>query len=194
MNFLAHIYLSGEDVPLMMGNFMGDFIKGNEYKKFSPAIQKGILLHREIDFYTDSHGIVLESKKRLRRKYRHYAGVITDIYYDHFLASNWHAYHKKDLRSFTEEFYRTMDENRSLLPDKVNYVLYHMKKDNWLYHYRTLEGIGRALYGLSRRTKFNSKMDESVEELEKDYELYKEEFDSFFPELTLQCEKFIRAN
>ena len=84
MNFLAHIYLSGEDTPLMIGNFIGDFVKGNEYKNFPADIQNGVLLHREIDSYTDSHEIVLESKKRLREKYRHYSGVITDIFYDHY--------------------------------------------------------------------------------------------------------------
>lgn len=193
MNFLAHIYLSGEDIPLMMGNFMGDFVKGKDYKAYEPAIQKGVLLHREIDFFTDSHAVVLQSKKRLRRKYRHYSGVIIDIFYDHFLANNWEDHHVKDLKGFTKDFYLTMDAHRSVLPDRVNYVLYYMKRDNWLYHYSTLDGIAKALYGLSRRTKFDSRMDEAIQELEKDYELYEAEFNEFFPDLKQQCEKFIKT-
>lgn len=193
MNFLAHIYLSGQNTPLMIGNFIGDFVKGNNFKKYPVEVQNGILLHREIDSFTDSHEVVLESKKRLRNKYRHYSGVITDIYYDHFLASNWDSYHNRELESFTREFYDTMDDNRSDLPEGVNYMLFHMKRDNWLYQYRTLEGIGKALYGMSRRTKFNSKMDESIKDLERDYDLYKEEFDRFFPELELRCKSFIES-
>lgn len=193
MNFLAHIYLSGNDTPLMIGNFIGDFVKGNNYKNFPMEIQNGILLHREIDSFTDSHEVVLESKKRLREKYRHYSGVITDIFYDHFLANNWSNYHHHELESFTHQFYDTMDVNRPHLPDNVNYMLYHMKRDNWLYHYSTLEGIGKALYGISRRTKFDSKMDESIKDLERDYEFYQDEFDRFFPDLESRCESFIQS-
>ncbi len=193
MNFLAHIYLSGEDTSLMIGNFIGDFVKGNDYKRYPAEVQNGILLHREIDSYTDSHEVVLESKIRLREKYRHYSGVITDIFYDHFLANNWSQYHETDLKQFTHQFYDTMEDQRPNLPDNVNYVLFHMKRDNWLYQYRTLEGIGKALYGLSRRTKFNSKMDESIKDLERDYELYEDEFYRFFPDLESRCNGFVKS-
>ncbi|MEL7146787.1 MAG: ACP phosphodiesterase, partial [Bacteroidota bacterium] len=163
---MAHIYLSGDDLPLMIGNFIADFVKGKEYDRFPPDVQEGIQLHRSIDHYTDTHSIVMASKERLRSKYRHYAGVITDIYYDHFLAKNWSIFHPEALEPFTLSFYGHMDAHRSELPDKVNYVLYHMKRDNWLFHYRTLDGIGKALHGISRRTKFDSKMDESIQDLE----------------------------
>ncbi len=92
MNFLAHIYLSGNDTDLIIGNFIADGIKGKKYKKFSPGIQKGILLHREIDTFTDAHPIVRQSTKRLHKNYGHYSGIIVDILYDHFLAKNWSRY------------------------------------------------------------------------------------------------------
>ena len=194
MNFLAHIYLSGDDLPLMIGNFIGDFVKGKEYNRFSPEIQRGIQLHRMIDSYTDSHEVVLQSKDRLRGKYRHYAGVITDIYYDHFLARHWQQFHKTALEPFTQSFYETMDEQRPHLPESVNYMLFHMKRDNWLFHYSTIAGIGKALYGLSRRTKFDSKMDESIHDLEDGYSLYEAEFMQFFPDLESKCQEFINSN
>jgi len=191
MNFLAHIYLSGENTPLMIGNFMGDFVKGKDYEHFPVTVQQGIHLHRKIDSFTDSNSVVQESKRRLWEKYRHYAGVIIDIYYDHFLAKNWENYHDSALENYTLQFYEIMDANRPDLPDRVNYVLHHMKRDNWLYQYRTIEGIGKTLDGMSRRTKFDSKMDQAVKDLEIDYKLYEEEFLRFFPELELHCKEYI---
>jgi len=193
MNFLAHIYLSGDDQPLTIGNFMGDFVKGKGYRDFSPEIQKGIHLHRAIDSFTDSHEIVKESKERLREKYRHYSGVITDIFYDHYLANKWHEYHGKDLKAYTLAFYEMMDRERQVLPDRVNYIIYHMKRDNWLFAYRTLEGIGKALEGISKRTTFDSKMDEAISDLKSDYALYEDEFDRFFPILENHCQDFLQS-
>ncbi len=89
MNFLAHIYLSGNQERVMIGNFIGDFVKGKAWEEFDSAIQRGILLHREIDRYTDDHEVVIKTKERLRPKYHHYAPVISDVFYDHFLASLW---------------------------------------------------------------------------------------------------------
>ena len=155
---------------------------------------RGIQLHRKIDHFTDTHEIVTASKNRLRSKYRHYAGVITDIYYDHFLAKNWSRFHPEELEKFTLSFYQTMEAQRPNLPDRVNYVLYHMRRDNWLYQYRTMEGIGRTLYGMSRRTKYDSKMDESIHDLEADYALYEAEFMNFFPALESHCQDFINSN
>ena len=191
MNFLAHIYLSGDDLPLLVGNFIGDFVKGREYKSFDPEVQKGIQLHRSIDYFTDTHEVVIASKSRLRSKYRHYAGVITDIYYDHFLAKNWSQFHPVELEKFTRSFYEKMEVQRPQLPDRVNHMLYYMRRDNWLYQYRTIDGIGRALYGLSRRTKFDSKMDESIYDLEA--ELYELEFRQFFPALEAHCRDFMNS-
>ncbi len=193
MNFLAHIYLSDENDLLTIGNFIGDFVKGNSYKEFPEEVQKGIHLHRAIDSFTDSHEIVSISKQRLWDKYRHYAGVITDIYYDHFLASKWEHFHEVKLEQYTQDFYGLMDRQRENLPDKVNYVMHHMKRDNWLYSYRNIEGIGKVLDGMSRRTKFDSKMDESIHDLKNDYALYEKDFDSFFPELQQHCKDFIHS-
>ena len=90
MNFLAHLYLSGNDPLVRLGNFIGDFVKGRDLAdRYEPAIVKGIELHRAIDEFTDQHAIVKQSKMRLRPKYRHYAPVIVDIFYDHFLAAGW---------------------------------------------------------------------------------------------------------
>ena len=104
MNFLAHLYLSGDNPKVKVGNFIGDFVKGKNLKdRFEADIARGIGLHREIDWFTDTHSIVKQSKDRLRPKYRHYSGVIVDIFYDHFLAKNWDRYSKQLLPDFAEE-------------------------------------------------------------------------------------------
>jgi acyl carrier protein phosphodiesterase len=92
MNFLAHIYLSGDNDLLKIGNFMADSIRGHHYEDYPTEIRKGILLHRAIDSFTDMHPIYRQSKHRLHEKYGHYSGVIMDIFYDHFLAKNWNKY------------------------------------------------------------------------------------------------------
>jgi acyl carrier protein phosphodiesterase len=194
MNFLAHIYLSGNNPKLMVGNFIGDFVKGrNLLEQFEPDIARGIELHRTIDDFTDHHPVVTQSKIRLRAKYRHYAAVIVDIFYDHFLARYWHQYHPEPLKQFTERTYQTITGQWNILPDGVKLMLPHMVKHNWLLHYGEVPGVARVLQGMAQRSRFNSRMDESIVELEAFYEDFKGEFELFFPDLKQHTEQFIRT-
>ena len=183
MNYLAHIFLSGDNNLLKLGNFLGDFVRSKDQKKYSNEIQKGIKLHQYIDHYTDTHATVKKSKIRLRPLFGHYAPVIVDVYYDHFLALNWSQFSRIRLKDFINHFYDLTDKNKSLFPKKARHILYYMKRDNWLYEYRTLEGIDKALTGMSRRTKFVSKMESAAFELKENFNQYQEDFNSFFPEL-----------
>lgn len=194
MNFLAHLYLSGNDPEIMIGNFIGDFVRGRHvHEQFKPNIALGIELHREIDAFTDSHLLVLESKKRLRPKYRHYAPVIVDMFYDHFLAARWRDYHLQPLHDFAAYAYSQLKEYEPILPERVVQMIPYMVKGNWLVSYAQVEGIHRALTGMSRRTPFDSKMDEAVFDLEKSYAEFESEFMLFFPELKQMSELFIRS-
>ncbi|MBK6397509.1 MAG: DUF479 domain-containing protein [Bacteroidetes bacterium] len=183
MNFLAHIFLSGNDEQLMIGNFIADYVKGNKKDLFPDQIRKGIELHRAIDDYTDHHPVTEDSKARLRPKYRKYSGVIVDLYYDHFLARNFEMYSEIPLPEFTQRTYAILLENQDVLPDGVKQFLPYMIERNWLQNYATIEGIGRTLTGLSKRVSFENKMDESVQDLQADYAIYKNEFHRFFPQL-----------
>jgi acyl carrier protein phosphodiesterase len=190
MNFLAHIYLSGDNEKLMVGNFIADFVKGRAaLEKFEVEIIKGIDLHRAIDEFTDTHPIVLKSKIRLRPKYRHYAGVIVDVFYDHFLSKFWSAYHPEPLLDFASKTYSTIEKYNGILPLDVSRMLPYMIRGNWLVNYSKPEGIQRALTGMSRRTPYESKMDESVHDLLEHYEEFKSEFEEFFPELKSYVQK-----
>ncbi len=167
----------------MIGNFIADFVKGNKKDNYPDGIRKGIELHRAIDDYTDHHQITEDSKARLRPKYRKYSGVIVDLYYDHFLARYFDHYSQIPLREFTQRTYAILIDNQDILPDKVKEFLPFMIERNWLFNYATIDGIGRTLSGLSKRVSFENKMDESVEDLQTDYAIYKNEFHRFFPQL-----------
>lgn len=194
MNFLAHLYLSGNNPKIMIGNFMGDFVKGRAYlNQYDSEIIKGIDLHRSIDEFTDSHAIVTQSKNRLRPKYRHYSGVITDVFYDHFLAANWNQFHPLPLAQFAQQAYQTIQSSDTELPAELNHMMPYMVNGNWLLNYSNLEGIHRALSGMARRTPYESKMEESVTDLREDYDAFKNEFMEFFPLLEAYCKSILEA-
>ena len=191
MNFLAHLHLSGDSDELKIGNFIGDFVKGSDLERFSDGISKGIRLHRVIDSFTDSHPVVLESKIRLRKKYRHYSGVIVDVYYDHFLAAQWSNYSDTDLYEFAESSYRLIRSRLDELPDRVAHLIYYMRKGNWLYNYQYVEGIRKTLTGMSSRTRFDSKMEDAHVDLRRHYKSFEAEFNEFYPELQERVRVFI---
>jgi acyl carrier protein phosphodiesterase len=195
MNFLAHLYLSGDDPEIKIGNFIGDFVKGRNLRdRYPPGVARGIELHRSIDEFTDLNEVVQQSKDRLRPKYRHYSGVIVDVFYDHFLASLWPNYHQEPLETFAKNSYRLIRETEIELPRQVGYMLKYMERGNWLVNYAKVDGIDQALTGMSHRTPYESKMDEASVDLEKNYDEYKDEFEAFFPQLKIFCEEWITAN
>ncbi len=183
MNFLAHIYLSGNNEDVILGNFIADAIKGKKYLKYPPEVQKGILLHRAIDSYTDSHPLVKASSAKLHKNYSHYSGVIVDIYYDHFLASHWEEYSDIPLENFVANFYKLLQKRFDLLPATIQNFLPYMVSENWLLSYASIEGISRILYQMNIRTKNIVQMDRAANDLQEHYEELLGEFKAFFPQL-----------
>ena len=185
MNFLAHIYLSGDNDLIKIGNFMADGIRGKHFERFPSDVQKGIVLHRAIDTYTDAHPIFRESTKRLHGKFHHYSGVIVDVFYDHFLAKNWNKYSDEELIAFSEKFYQSLRDNTEILTDKTKGMMPYMIQYNWLVSYQTVEGIERILTQMDNRIKNNSNMRFSIDDLKLFYAEFEEEFTLFFEELRL---------
>jgi len=182
----------------MTGNFIGDHVIGKNYIGYSEGMIKGIELHRAIDAFTDSHPVVIESKLRLRPGFHKYSPVIADVFYDHFLAASWNTYSIISLYDYTQIAYSELNLRTSILPPKAKHMLSYMIPQNWLLNYSRVEGIHKALTGMSRRTRFDSGMEKASVWLEKDYEKYKNEFDLFFPSLIIYCknmlgESFIEA-
>lgn len=194
MNFLAHLFLSGNNPEILIGNFIADSVKGKGIFGYDIAVQQGIHLHRAIDSFTDSHPVCLKSKARLTERYRKYAGVVADMFYDHFLSANWKDYSSESLDHFVERIHLILMKNYPILPEKSQRFVAYMNKFNWLKGYGTFEGLGRALAGMAIRTPFKSGIENAVSDLKNDYPLYKSEFEMFFPEVSEFAKKWITAN
>jgi len=181
MNYLAHIFLSGENNDVQIGNFMGDAVKGKKYLDYNNDLQKGILLHRQIDSFTDQHPIVSRSKKRLHSKYGHYKGVLIDIFYDHYLAINWSNYSTDSLESFIAKFYLNLTKRQHLLPAKTRIIAPKLIAYNWLDKYKTIDGISRTLSGMEKRIKHDIPLRLGTEDLIENFNSLEKDFMEFFP-------------
>lgn len=193
MNFLAHLYLSGTEEDVIIGNFVADAVKGNSLHSFPEGMERGIRLHREIDHFTDQHPIVRTSKSRLSANYRMYSGVIVDLYYDHFLAKFWSDFSDKDLQQFVSQTYFLLIRRFHLLPPRSRRILPFMITRNWLVGYRDLNVLQQVFNGMSRRTNHPSGMENAIADLKADYDLYEKEFRAFFPEIIHHIDKY-RSN
>lgn len=193
MNFLAHAHLSGDDKKILVGNFIGDFIKGRQaLNQFEKQIIRGVELHRAIDEFTDNHPVVDQSKDRLRAAYRHYAGVIVDVFYDHYLATQWSQYHDQTLETFAANTYSTVESFSPVLPAAFNEMFPYMVSGNWLVSYRDITGVHRALSGMAQRSPYNSKMERASTDLRNHYDDFRLEFQKFFPQLKAFAEEWLR--
>ena len=187
MNFLAHIYLSGDNDLVKIGNFMADGIRGRDFSQYPEEVRKGIELHRAIDTFTDAHPVFRRGTKRLHEKYHHYAGVIMDVFYDHFLAKNWNRYSAEKLEDYAAAFYQLLESRRDLLTDRVKSMLPVMKAHNWLVAYASIEGISRILQNMDRRTNNTSKMALAPDHLREHYRELEDEFADFFEDVRVMA-------
>ena len=189
MNFLAHFFLSNKIENIIVGNFLGDFVRGKQYTNYPNEIAKGILLHRKIDTFTDQHPIILQTNKLLHRDFGKYAPVITDIYYDHFLGVYFKKYkfdsqsEGDELSDFSKFIYKTLDQNYETLPSLAQQVFLRMKQQDWLFHYATLYGMEQSLNGLSRRAKYATHLHKSFDFLKQNYSIIENDFLLFFPDI-----------
>jgi acyl carrier protein phosphodiesterase len=183
LNYLAHIYLSGANEEVLVGNFIGDYVKGFELGKYPDSMRKGIMLHRHIDSYTDTNLIVKRSKLRLIEKYRKYSGIIIDIFYDHFLVNTWPLYSKQPIDEFMSNVHHVLDRHLDLLPEAVRMFLPSFIRNNWIQKYSTIEGIEDVLHRMSSRTTLPEETEYAIKILREDYKQFESEFSAFFPSL-----------
>jgi acyl carrier protein phosphodiesterase len=183
MNFLAHLYLSGDNVDTRMGNFIGDHVKGRYLDRYADGVQKGIFIHRAIDFYTDTHPATFEVRQLFREGYRKYAGVVVDVFFDHFLARYWATFSPFPLKGFTRKFYYQMVLRYRELPRSVRILLPFLIQSNRLYSYHKVEGVEQALQIMSRVTSLPNRTEFAIETLNYHYSYIRDQFLLFFPDL-----------
>lgn len=183
MNYLSHIYLSGDSEEIKLGNFIGDFVKGRQFMRFPPDVAKGILLHRQIDLFTDSHDSVKECIKKLRPGFGKYSGIVIDIFLDHFLAVNWPHYSYEKLPSFTKRFHAVLLSNFFQLPSQVKMFLPFLIQNKRLQSYVSFEGIEKTLSIMVSHTSLPSETEFAMKILGDEYEFFNRAFNQFFPEM-----------
>ena len=175
MNFLAHAYLSFADEEILVGNMISDFVKGRRKDEYPNGIRNGIILHRLIDAYTDTHPATTEAKSFFRPAYSLYSGAMVDVVFDHFLANDPAAFNNTSLFTFSQQVYAVLNRHIQVLPVSFAAMLPYMQSQNWLYHYRDKQGIYNSFGGLVRRAAYLQ-----------DSEPAKEIFDQYYAALE-QC-------
>lgn len=151
MNFLGHLFVSGNRPLVIVGNFMADAVKGRDLSKWPPDIEKGLRMHRQIDSFTDNHPLTLQGRRRLWEHCGKYAGVALDLFYDHAIAHRWDELSDEPLAAFTARMYQLLEAHIHLMPERTRHMLPYIIRNDWLTSYARIEGIARALDGLSRR-------------------------------------------
>lgn len=180
MNFLGHLLVSGEDPLTITGNFMADGVKGRDLSAYPERLQRGIRMHRTIDSFTDTHPLTLQGRERLRAHCGKFAGVALDVFYDHAIARRWSLFHPTEpLPVFAQRMYALLTEHESLMPPQQRRMLPYMVQGDWLTSYATLEGIGRALHGLSRRVPHGDVLDGAEAVLAAHLDEYQAEAEAF---------------
>lgn len=191
MNFLAHAYLSFDHSQLLVGNMISDFVKGKAKDSFIEGIRKGIMLHRNIDEFTDNHPTTQKAKEIFRPYYRLYSGPIIDVLYDHFLANDKTIFTESSLKSFSTHTYSQLEDQAAHLPERFIIVFAYMKADDWLFNYRHKEGIQRSLRGLIRRATYLSESETAYNLFLSHYVTLNEYYREFFEDVKLFAKRRI---
>ena len=194
MNYLAHLHLSNPEPDAWIGNLMGDFVKGPIPDSLAPGIKQGVKLHRAVDQYTDKHPIFLRSKRRISPAYRRYAGILIDMFYDHYLALSWSHYSEQYLHHFAREVYTVLRNKQAQLPPRMQGSVSYMLANDLLNTYQQPATIAQSLRGIERRLKRPSRLGEAISELYANYSEFENDFHDFFPQIrnyTVEYKKFL---
>jgi acyl carrier protein phosphodiesterase len=183
MNYLAHAVLSFDQPDVLFGNMIGDFVKGNAHQNFREGIQKGILLHRKIDHFTDQHPEVKKAQQLLKPEYRLSSGVFVDIFFDFYLANDVQYFDENSLPVFTQHVYQHLHANTELMNERMQNFFGYMKEYDWLLGYRYKEGIEKSVRGICKRYPRIGDPDIALERFETCHEEFLHHYTIFFPEL-----------
>lgn len=183
MNFLAHLALAPDDEDARLGSLLGDFVKGPLGDRYPGALGEAIVLHRRIDSFTDAHPRVVASRARIGPAHRRYAGIMIDLYYDHFLARRWDEFHDEPLADFSARIYALLARRHAELPEALQFLAPRMAARDWFGSYVEVDNIGRALEGIGRRLRRGNGLVGADADLRRDYAGFEADFEAFYPEV-----------
>ena len=183
MNYLAHLYLSEPHEEAWLGSLMGDFVKGPLDDRYGSEITRGIAMHRKIDVFTDAHPVVLQSKSRMSAERRRYAGIMVDVFYDHFLARHWQDFHDEPLAEFAGRVYRVLERYHTVLPERLQRMAPMMIQWDWLGSYAGIGAIYTVLNRMGQRLKRENRLLNSADELVGNYAHLEADFRAFLPDV-----------
>jgi acyl carrier protein phosphodiesterase len=183
MNYLAHAYLSFHHPAILTGNLISDFVKGKKQFDYPEDVRAGIMLHRAIDNFTDTHAATAAAKEVFRPHYRLYSGAFADVMYDHFLANDRNQFGDNGLFTFSQEAYAMLDQYVLVFPAPFAQMYPYMKAQNWLYHYGERQGIKNSFQGLVRRSAYLTESNTAYRLFEEHYSVLQQCYDDFFPDM-----------
>ena len=194
MNHLAHLALARSAPELMVGSFLGDFVKGPLNGSYSEDIERGIRLHRAIDAFTDRHRLVMGAGQRFAKPYRRYAGIMTDIIFDHFLACSWEKWYPDPLEKFSVKAMSTLLKHQQFLPERALTMAQGMQRYNSLLGYGNEEFVGIVFERVGMRLKRTNPMDTAHEEFRAHRRALLADFHQFYPELVGFARKWLSSH
>ena len=185
MNWLAHLRLSPPRPPLLrLGNLAGDFVRGIELATLHPELQVGVRSHRAIDAFVDAHPGVRAARARFAPPFRRFAGVLLDVFFDHFLARDWQRFGDGGpLPAFLASVHADLRAHHDRLPPPLQRVTTRFCADGWLEGYASVDGIARVLGLMARRLSRPTPLADGAELLRADYAAIESDFLVLWPEL-----------
>jgi len=195
MNLLAHAWLSFYQPEILVGNMISDYVKGNKKFTYPLEVQRGIMHHRAIDNFTDTHAVTSMARQYFRPTYRLYAGAFVDIVYDHFLANDRIEFEDNTmLEAFAQYTYSSLQANLAILPDKFAITVPYLVAQNWLYHYQYKAGIEKSFGGLVRRAAYLEESEVAYSVFLENYSQLEHLYVQFFPELKAFAKSWLQDN
>ena len=162
---------------------ISDFIKGKKKFDYAANVQKGIMLHRSIDEFTDNHATTKEAKIFFKSAYGLYSGAFIDVVYDHFLALDKNQFEKNELEIFSQKTYLHLQNFENIFPERFQKMFYYMRTQNWLNNYQYKDAIKNSFAGLVRRAKYMDDYETAFQIFETNYDALKNYYETFFPQL-----------
>ena len=184
MNHFAHLVLAQPTVESTVGNLLGDFARGVNVDALPAPVRDGLINHREVDRFTDSHPLVLEMKRGFSRKRRRFAGIALDIYFDHLLICHWQRFERRSLEQLIADFYRRMSAGRELMPGPdMRRVTRRMIDYDWFRSYGDIDAIAESLDRVAERIRFDNDFANAIEDLQRQHDFIRDAFLEFYPQL-----------